>query len=215
MSAPAVQSQRVAIVTGAAQGIGRAIALQLAEDGLDIALNDLPSQGSLLQELVKEIEAKGRKAISVPGSVTKEEDVKELVDATVRHFGRLDAVRISGGVVGHVADLDMREWDSMWDVNIRGVLFCYKYAAQQMIKQGFGGRIIGLTFERYVTNLIGFANAGAYCASKAVVISVTQTAALELKEHGITVNAYAPGIVDTPLSKRTMRGCENQMRTHW
>ncbi|KAJ7154288.1 hypothetical protein C8R46DRAFT_1119304 [Mycena filopes] len=192
---------RVALVTGAAQGIGRAIALRLAADGLDVALIDLGHQKEALGELVEQIEALGRKAIVITSDVSKETEVEEMVQATVSALGRLDVMIANAGVAsggGSVVDAKIGDWEKCWDVNIKGVFFSYKYAARQMIKQGNGGRIIGASS---ICGLRGFAGAGAYCISKAAVRSLTQTTALELREHGITVNAYAPGVIESNMSK--------------
>ncbi|KAF7337918.1 Diacetyl reductase [Mycena venus] len=211
---------RVAIVTGAAQGIGRAIALRLAADGLDVAVADLPGQIDSLNAVVEEIEQLGRKAIAVIADVSKEEDVKAMVEATVSALGRLDVMVANAGVVNgaggvvSVMDAKVEDWQKGWDVNIRGTLLCYQYAARQMVKQGAGGRIIGASS---ICGQRGYAGVGGYCISKAAVRSMTQTAgalaliikfgspthaskALELRKEGITVNAYAPGVIETKMT---------------
>lgn len=191
-------SARVAIITGAAQGIGKAISLRLADDGLDIVVNDIPSKNNLLDELVKEIEAKGRRSIAVTGDVTKEEDVQNLVTVTVEKLGSVDVMVANAGR-GHSAPLlstTVEEWDSLQDLNVKGVFLCYREAAKQMIKQGRGGRIIGAAS---LASKKGSALWGAYCTSKFAVRGLTQSAAAEFWPHGITVNAYAPGLVRTNL----------------
>ncbi|KAJ7073995.1 hypothetical protein C8F01DRAFT_1098929 [Mycena amicta] len=196
------RNPRVALVTGAAQGIGRAIALRLARDGLDVGVADLPSKIGALEELVKEIEAlaTGRKVCALGMDVSKEEQVSGMVAEVVEKLGRLDVMVANAGVGGSgyvkIMDADVSDWEKLWEVNIRGVLLCYKYAARQMIKQGDGGRIIGASS---VAGIRGYAGVGGYCVSKAAVRSLTQTAALELREHRITVNAYAPGAIDTAM----------------
>ncbi|KAG9119387.1 hypothetical protein FRC07_005602 [Ceratobasidium sp. 392] len=190
---------RVAIVTGAAQGIGRAIALRLAADGIDVAVNDIPSKQESLLALVKEIEAGGRKSIAVTGDVSQESEVKGLVAKTVEELGGLDIMVANAGINQRYSILDLPEesFDKILSVNAKGVLFCYRAAAMQMIKQGRGGRIIG------ASSLLGISatapNHVSYSTSKFAVRAITQTAALEWGEHKITVNAYAPGFIDTPL----------------
>lgn len=191
---------RVAIVTGGAQGIGKAIALRLAADGLDICVDDVASKTHLLKEVVAEIQQLGRKAIALPYDVTKEQEVKEMVEKTVAELGRLDVMVANAGIVQYsnsVMEANIDEWESVWAVNMRGPVLCYKYAAIQMVKQNSGGRLIG---PSSICGLQGFTNAGAYCMSKASVRSLTQTASLELSKHGITVNAYAPGVIETPMT---------------
>ncbi|EGO22945.1 hypothetical protein SERLADRAFT_439717 [Serpula lacrymans var. lacrymans S7.9] len=185
---------RVAIVTGAAQGIGRAIALRLAQDGLDVVVADLPSKSTQLDDLVTEIEAKDRKSLSVPTDVSVEEQVENLVRVTVSSLGGLDVMVANAGIapVGTLMDTNLDEFNRAWSVNVQGTLLCYRHAAKVMIEQKRGGRIIGAC---------SFAGKkGAYCATKAAVRSLTQTAATEFGKHGITVNAYAPGPVDTSLT---------------
>ncbi|KAJ6501999.1 hypothetical protein C8R45DRAFT_975048 [Mycena sanguinolenta] len=194
---------RVALVTGAARGIGRAIALRLAADGLDVAVNDLPTQSESLYTVVGEIQRIGRKAVAVTADVSQEKEVEAMVDTTVSALGRLDVMIAnagvgSGGVVS-VMDADIGQWEKRWEVNIRGTLLCYKYSARQMVKQSTGGRIIGASS---LCGLRGFAGVGGYCISKAAVRSLTHTTALELREYGITVNAYAPGVIESDMTAK-------------
>ncbi|THH12481.1 hypothetical protein EW146_g7653 [Bondarzewia mesenterica] len=185
---------RVALVTGAAQGIGRAIALRLATDGINVAVNDITKFVDTLQGLVTEIESKGVKALAVPADVTSEEAIKEMVATTVQHLGRLDVMVANAGIGGEDSLLTMSTdaWRKVMSVNVEGVLFCYKHAALQMIKQGNGGRIIG------ACSILG-KKGHEICP---VQIDCSKlAAAMELAEHGITVNAYAPGIVETRLSE--------------
>ncbi|KAG9101152.1 hypothetical protein FS749_009871 [Ceratobasidium sp. UAMH 11750] len=190
---------RTAIVTGAAQGIGRAIALRLAADGIDVAVNDIPQKQDKLLELVKEIELAGLKSIAIPGDVSKEDDVKSMVAKTVAELGGLDIMVANAGIYEWYSILDMPEesFDKVMGVNCKGVLFCYRAAAAQMIKQGRGGRIIG------ASSVYGHRAQGSivsYVTSKFAVRAITQTAALEWGEHNITVNSYAPAFIDTPMA---------------
>ncbi|KAG8701411.1 hypothetical protein FRC11_012193, partial [Ceratobasidium sp. 423] len=137
---------RVAIVTGAAQGIGRAIALQLARDGVDVAVNDIPDKGAELAQLVKEIEQMGRKAIPIPADVSKESEVQAIVQKTVKEFGGLDIMVANAGIIlglTPILEITDEDFDRVMNVNCKGTLYCYRAAAVQMIKQGRGGRIIG------------------------------------------------------------------------
>ncbi|KAJ7355946.1 hypothetical protein DFH08DRAFT_738115 [Mycena albidolilacea] len=200
MATPQEQHTRVALVTGAAQGIGRAIALRLANDGLDVAVNDLHGKNDSLNAVVEEIRSLGRRAFAVTSNVSKEDEVKAMVEAAVSTLGRLDVMVANAGIAGSagsVMDADVEKWEQLWEINIRGVLLCYKYAARQMVKQGAGGRIIAASS---ICGLRGYANAGGYCISKAAVRSLTQTTALELREHSITCNAYAPGVIETSMT---------------
>ncbi|XP_006463679.1 hypothetical protein AGABI2DRAFT_194437 [Agaricus bisporus var. bisporus H97] len=191
---------RVALVTGGARGIGRAIALRLAQDGFDVAVDDIPSQAEELNQVAEEIRNLGRRAIVLTEDVAQEDRVKEMVERTVKELGSLDAMIANAGIGNSqsVVDADISQWEQTWAINVRGVVLCFKYAAQQMIKQGTGGRIIAASS---VCGLKGYAHLGSYCMTKAAVRSLTQTTALELLEHNITVNAYAPGVIDTAMTR--------------
>ncbi|KAI0072202.1 NAD(P)-binding protein [Panus rudis PR-1116 ss-1] len=180
-------SPRVALVTGAAQGIGKAIALRLAQDGIDIAVNDIQSKEDEIVKLASEIEALGRKAVAVPADVSDETQVKAMVDRAVEFLGSLDIMVANAGIGGAkpLIELSGKEFDRVISVNVRGTMLCFKYAAIQMIKQGKGGRIIGAS------------NISVYAATKFAVRGLTQT--LEMAPHEITVNAYLPGMMMTPL----------------
>ncbi|CAE7210394.1 unnamed protein product [Rhizoctonia solani] len=189
---------RVAIVTGAAQGIGRAVALKLAKDGVDVAVADIPPKQDALEQVVKEIEALGRKGLAVTGDVSKEPDVQAIVQKTVEKLGGLDIMVANAGInkVANILELPDGQFDAIMNVNVKGVLYCYRAAAVQMIKQGRGGRIIGASSR---AGIIGEGNNAAYCASKFAVRAISQTAALEWGQHDITVNTYAPGIAHTEM----------------
>ncbi|KAJ7180920.1 hypothetical protein C8R46DRAFT_985977 [Mycena filopes] len=191
-------SPRIACVTGAAQGIGRAVALRLAADGCDVCVGDLPEKASLLNEVVKEIEGKGGKAIAVVADVTKESDVENLVDLTVKDLGGLDIMVANAGVatLGNILDTSIEELERVHTVNVKGTFITYKAAAKAMIAQGRGGVIIG------ASSLAGKKGAGmcsVYGSSKFAVRAITQAAAMEWGKHAIRVNAYAPGATETPL----------------
>ncbi|KAA1470690.1 acetoin reductase family protein [Dentipellis sp. KUC8613] len=198
-------SAKVAIVTGAAQGIGRAIAVRLAADGFDIGVNDLPTpeQAEKLEELKAEIEKLGRKAIVVAGDVSQEPAVEKIVKDTVAAFGGLDVMVANAGTceLAPVVATPVEQWDATQGVNLRGVFLCFKHAGQQMLAQGKerGGRLIG---GASLGGFSGVPMGGAYSASKAGMRGLTHSAARELGPNGITVNSYAPGIVVTPLTLR-------------
>ncbi|SJK98576.1 related to 3-oxoacyl-[acyl-carrier-protein] reductase FabG [Armillaria ostoyae] len=190
----------VALVTGSARGMGRAIALRLASDGFNVALNDIASQKDNLEALRGEIEDLGKKAFIYIADVSKEDEVKAMVDETVEGLGRLDVMVANAGIcpgVSGLMDTTAEQWDHIFAVNARGIFLCYKYAAMQMVKQGRGGRIIGACS---VTGMRAQGHLCPYSASKFAVRGLTQSAAEELGSHQITVNAYAPGIIDTPMT---------------
>ncbi|TFK80499.1 acetoin reductase family protein [Polyporus arcularius HHB13444] len=192
-------TKRVAIVTGAAQGIGRGIAQRLAKDGFDLGLFDLPGCTEILEELASGLRVEfGTKVITVYGDVSLESDVKGLIDTVVRNLGDLYAMVANAGTARsyelHETPTDVV--DKLLSVNIKGTFFCYKYAAMQLIKQGKGGRMIGASS---LGGKAGHPGHAVYCATKFAIRGLTQSAAMDYGKHGITVNTYAPGAVDTPL----------------
>ncbi|OAX39924.1 NAD(P)-binding protein [Rhizopogon vinicolor AM-OR11-026] len=200
----------IALITGSAQGIGRGIALRLARDGFDIALNDMPNKGTQLESVATEIESLGRRVCVVPADVSANEQVKEMVDGAVTKLGGLDVMVANAGVVvgsGLLLSSTVEAWDHIFSVNARGTFLCYKYAAMHMVEQGRGGRIIGASS---VAGKFGFHSTCAYSATKFAVRGLTQVAALELGKYGITVNAYAPGVIQTPMSEDALNKSKNQ-----
>ncbi|KAJ8517405.1 hypothetical protein ONZ45_g5426 [Pleurotus djamor] len=191
----------VALITGASRGIGRAVALRLAKDGYDIALNDLRANSKHIDSVKEEISRIGRRACVVPADVKHEKEVVGMVDETVKALGSLNVMVANAGIVqyGSILDTSTELWDEVLAINGRGVFLCYKYAAKQMIFQGSGGRIIGASS---VSGKQGGALQGAYCASKFAVRGLTQSVARELAPHGITVNAYSPGPISTAMMGR-------------
>ncbi|KAJ7100804.1 hypothetical protein B0H15DRAFT_1018107 [Mycena belliarum] len=189
----------IALVTGAARGIGKAIALRLADDGFDVAVNDTPGNADSLSKVVDEISAKGRKSSAHVADVSVEGEVKAMVEEVARAHGGLDVMVANAGVchVGPFSDTSADAFDRIMAVNARGTFLCYKYAGMQMVTQGKGGRIIGacsIAGKRATSAYLGV-----YCASKFAVRGLTQAAALEFGPHGITVNAYAPGAIETDM----------------
>ena len=187
---------KVAIVTGAAQGMGRAIAMRYAREGASVVVADLNQDTS--QTTADEITGAGGKAVAVRVDVRDRQQVQAMVDAAVTAFGAVDILVNNAGVGKIIPFLDTTEqdWDFMFDVNCKGLLWCSQAVARRMIDQGRGGKIINLASQ---AGRRGEALVLAYCASKACVISMNQSMALALAEHKINVNAIAPGIVDTPF----------------
>jgi acetoin reductase-like protein len=187
---------KVAIVTGGAQGMGRAISLRLAQEGSSVVVADLNLDGA--NNVVREIVAGGASALAVAVDVRDQQQVQEMVDAAVAQFGGLDILVNNAGVGKIIPFLETTEadWNFIFDINCKGLLWCSQAAAKQMINQGRGGKIINLASQ---AGRRGEALVLAYCASKACVISMTQSMALALAPYRINVNAIAPGIVDTPF----------------
>lgn len=196
----ATPARKVAIVTGAAQGIGRGIAVRLASDGFDLAINDIAANADKLNDVLRDLTAhriqQEQRVVIVVADVSNEKEVKDMIDTVANELGGLDAMVANAGVAVNkpILDTSADEWDRLMSINAKGTFLCYKYAAEQMIKQGRGGRIVGACS---IVGKKGTPEAAAYSASKFAVRGLTQSAAQEWGKHGITVNAYAPGPIDT------------------
>lgn len=191
---------RSCIVTGAAQGIGRAIGEALLDEGADVCFADLNGDKAAEAAAANEQRASesGGRVMSALVDVSKRDQVAEMIAKTVEHFGKLDVKFNNAGVNKPMNFLDVTEdnWDFIMRINGLGVLIGIQEAAKQMIKQGSGGKIINTAS---IAGRQGFDNVAPYCASKFAVVSLTQSAARDLAQHDITVTGFAPGVVATEL----------------
>ena len=197
-------------MTGAAQGIGLCIAERLASEGARVCVADLNEAGA--REAADRIGADGQ-AIACAVDVTDRSTVKQMVQRTVDAFGRVDVIFNNAGIAEVKPFLDVTEedWDRVMRINALGVLICMQEAAGAMIAQGRGGKIVN------TSSIAGREGVGIqphYCASKACVISLTQAGARELGPHGITVNAFCPGCVDTDLYENLKKDMDDQGMSH-
>ncbi|RLA91682.1 MAG: 3-oxoacyl-ACP reductase [Deltaproteobacteria bacterium] len=188
---------RVAIITGAGRGIGREIAVKLANEGADIAIFELDKNSSI--EAAKEISDLGRKALPVVVDVSNTKDVQEAVEKVYNFFGRLDILVNNAGITRDKLILRMQEidWDLVLNVNLKSVFNCTKAAIRFMTKARWG-RIVNISS---IVGEMGNPGQVSYAASKAGIIGFTKTVAKEVAKRGITVNAVAPGFIDTPMTR--------------
>jgi 3-oxoacyl-[acyl-carrier protein] reductase len=185
---------QAAFVTGAQQGIGRAVALALARAGADVAVNYLDDADAAVR-VVRDIEAMGRRAVLVQGDVSVPGQVEAMTATVVRALGGLDVLVNNAGVFPRVPFLEMKEedWDLVLDVNLKGGFFCAQAAARLMVQRGRPGAIVNIASQAVRGAVLGVH----YSASKGGVVAMTRAMALELAPHGIRVNAVAPGLTDT------------------
>lgn len=189
---------KVALVTGAGQGIGRSIALKLAADGFDIAVADLGFQQEKGEGVVREIEALGRRAVFVVADVSDQAAFAAAVDTAASELGSFDVLVNNAGIaqVKPILEITGEELDKIFRINVNSVVFGIQAAVKKFDELGVKGRIINAAS---IAAIQGFPILGAYSASKFAVRGITQAAAQELAPRGITVNAYAPGIVGTGM----------------
>lgn len=189
---------KVALVTGAGRGIGKEIALQLASHGAKLIVNYRGNEAQA-NEIVKEIKDAGGEAIALKADISKENEAKELINQAIEQYERLDILVNNAGITkdGLLIRMSEADFDQVINVNLKGSFFCLKHAALVMLKQR-AGKIINIASIVGIMGNIGQIN---YAASKAGVIGMTKTAARELSSRGITVNAVAPGFIETDMTK--------------
>ncbi len=188
---------KVAIVTGAAQGIGKAISLLLARRGADVVSADINIEKA--EETASEIESIGRRSIAVKVNVADPEDVERMVQTVIERFGKIDILVNNAGITRDRLILRMTEedWDAVMDINLKGTFNCTKSCIRHMSRQK-SGKIVNIAS---VVGEMGNAGQANYAASKAGVIGFTKTIAREFAQRGINVNAIAPGYIQTPMTE--------------
>lgn len=199
-----------ALVTGASRGIGRSIALQLAEEGYNVAVNYAGSKEKA-EAVVEEIKAKGVGSFAIQANVADADDVKAMIKEVVSQFGSLDVLVNNAGITRDNLLMRMKEqeWDDVIDTNLKGVFNCIQKATPQMLRQR-SGAIINLSS---VVGAVGNPGQANYVATKAGVIGLTKSAARELASRGITVNAVAPGFIVSDMTDALSDELKEQMLT--
>lgn len=184
---------RVAIVTGAGRGLGEASAIRLAEEGAKIVVSDIDLETA--QQTADKIKTMGREAIAQKTDISQRKEAEELIETAMKTFGRIDILVNNAGITRDMSIRKMSEedWDIVLNINLKGAFNCTQFAVKHMIEQKYG-KIINISSRAYMGNP-GQAN---YSASKAGILGLTKSLAMELGKHNITVNAIAPGLIKTP-----------------
>ncbi|ERS93242.1 3-oxoacyl-[acyl-carrier-protein] reductase [Staphylococcus simulans] len=199
-----------ALVTGASRGIGRSIALQLAEEGYNVAVNYAGNKDKA-EAVVEEIKDKGVEAFAIQADVANPDEVKDMIQEVVKQFGSLDVLVNNAGITRDNLLMRMKEqeWDDVINTNLKGVFNCIQKATRQMMKQR-SGAIINLSS---VVGAVGNPGQANYVATKAGVIGLTKTAARELASRNITVNAVAPGFIVSDMTDALNDDLKDQMKS--
>jgi NAD(P)-dependent dehydrogenase (short-subunit alcohol dehydrogenase family) len=195
-------SGRVAVVTGASSGIGAATALELARRGAKVVAS--ARRRPEIESLVAQIKSEGLEATAIVADVNVEQEVIDLVSATIKTYGRLDIAFNNAGTEGEFTpfvDQSNQVYDTIFNANVRGVFWSMKHEARAMLAQGSGTIINNASMG----GVIGFGNAALYIASKHAVLGLTKTASIEWFRQGVRVNAICPGLIDTPFQDRVWR----------
>jgi 2-deoxy-D-gluconate 3-dehydrogenase len=191
---------KIALVTGAGSGLGKACAIALAEAGADCIVTDLPAKSSELEPVCQAIRDVGRESLGLPLTLPDVGSIDAVVEQALQRFGRIDVLVNNAGVniPRDALEVTERDWDAVLDVNLKGTFFMSQRVARTMLKSG--GKIINMASQN---GFVGYYKRAAYCSSKAGVVNLTRVLALEWAQYGINVNGVGPTFILTPLTQST------------
>jgi len=201
---------KVALITGAARGIGRAIALKLYNHGANIIINDIVSESEINQNL-QEIKKGTNEVIGIRADITKLDEVEKMIKEIVNKFGKIDILVNNAGIIRDSLLIRMKEgdWDAVINVNLKGTFNCSRTVAKYMMRQKTGGKIVNISS---VIGLVGNTGQSNYAASKAGIIGLTKSMAKELALRNINVNAVAPGFIETDMTQKLPEKIRNSLQ---
>ena len=201
---------KVALITGAARGIGRAIALKLYTHGANIVINDIVSENEINQNL-QEIKKGTNEVIGIKADITKLDEVEKMIKEIINKFGKIDILVNNAGIIRDSLLIRMKEgdWDAVINVNLKGTFNCSRTVAKYMMRQKTGGKIVNISS---VIGLIGNIGQSNYSASKAGIIGLTKSMAKELALRNINVNAVAPGFIETDMTQKLPEKIRNSLQ---
>ena len=192
---------KIALVTGSSQGIGRAIAIRFAQEGADVVINSRSTQGA--EEALQEVKATGRRGLIVQADLGKVEDIRRLISTAVEHFGRLDILVNNAGIETHAPFWEVKEedYDKVLNVNLKGVFFATQEMVRHLMVTKRRGKIVNISS---VHEELPFPSFAAYCASKGGLRMLTRNLSVELGPLGISINNIAPGAIETPINTKLL-----------
>ncbi len=202
---------KVALITGAATGIGRETAIAFARKGADVVISDINKDQ--LAETKKLVQKEEVEVLSVNADISKEDDIRNMIEKTIEKFGRLDIACNNAGIGGESAptgEYSTEGWDKVLGINLRGQFMCMKYEIEAMLENG-SGSIVNVSS---ILGHVGFAEAPAYVASKHGLLGLTKTAAIEYASQGIRINAVCPGFIETPMLENAGITTDEEVKQH-
>lgn len=195
---------RIAVVTGAGSGMGRAFSIALAHAGADVVITELPGKEANALETAEVAQEAGHRVLTVPLDVTKTASIQDMVSKVLDEWGRIDVLVNNAGINirQYAVDVTEEAWDLIVDTDLKGVFFCSQAVARHMIQRGGGGKIINIASQ---VGLVGYEQRPVYCAAKGGVVNLTRVLALEWARYRINVNAVAPTVVRTPMVEQLLQ----------